>query len=261
MIPVVDQVQTATRPSGDRAVDRAETKRPTERRPSGRPSGDRAETEGRPSGRPSGDRDETARPTSTYVQQLASTNNKPLPSGYVHSPVRAPALHAGTHPGQRNAGRRALRSPVAYAHLCVIAKEQITAHPSGDNFERKECIKGRLLALGFTYPVEPDGIDRALRAVTRAVARHESQTSSTVNNSSRDHYPLTRAEAAGWMVKLGSIAKSIPGVPRFTRRQADGLLVIKNIYAPAALESIARCEEYERIVTELAAAADEGKGA
>lgn len=62
--------------------------------------------------------------------------------------------------------------------------------------------------------------------------------------------PLTRAEAAGWMAKLGAIAKSIPNGPRFTRRQADGLLVIKNVYAPAALESIARCEEYERLAAE-----------
>lgn len=82
----------------------------------------------------------------------------------------------------------------------------------------------------------------------------------TLLDEGRDNAPLTRAEAAGWMTKLGAIAKSIPSVPRFTARQADGLLVIKTVYAPAALESIARCEEYERIAAELAAAADEGKG-
>lgn len=70
----------------------------------------------------------------------------------------------------------------------------------------------------------------------------------------RDNQLLTRAEAAGWMSRLGLIAKTIPDVPRFTRDQADGLRVIKAIYAPAALESIARCEEYERIAAELRAA-------
>lgn len=73
----------------------------------------------------------------------------------------------------------------------------------------------------------------------------------------RDNAPLTRAEAAGWMAKLGAIVKSIPSGPRFTRRQADGLLVIKNVYAPAAIESIQRCEEYERIAAEAEKAATE----
>lgn len=75
-----------------------------------------------------------------------------------------------------------------------------------------------------------------------------------VINIGREGEPLTHAEAAGWMAKLGAIAKTIPNVPRFTRRQADGLLVIKTMLAPAVLESIARCEKYERIAAEAEAA-------
>lgn len=70
-----------------------------------------------------------------------------------------------------------------------------------------------------------------------------------VLDEGRDHQPLTRAEAAGWMAKLGAIAKVIPNGPRFTRRQADSLLVVQKL-AAAAVDSIERCEALERAAAE-----------
>lgn len=77
----------------------------------------------------------------------------------------------------------------------------------------------------------------------------------------RDNAPLTRAEAAGWMVKLGAIAKSIPSVPRFTPRQADSLIVIKKLEALYD-DSARRCAEYEReAAASVLAAVDEAERA
>jgi len=151
------------------------------------------------------------------------------------------------------------KKPVEWRQLCAIARDQIQADPTINNFEWKERIKIRLLAIGLMYPVEPDGIDRALRAVERALSREWGPRPAPVTSvpASVPHpvdpaAPLGREEAAAILTRLKATVRVMPTGPRFTRRQADGLLVIKNIYAPAALESIARCEEYER----LAAAAE-----
>lgn len=69
----------------------------------------------------------------------------------------------------------------------------------------------------------------------------------------RGDAPMTRAEAAGWMARLGGIAKPMPSVPKFTRKQADSLRVIKQI-AALTIDQIARCEEAERVAAEAAAA-------
>lgn len=70
----------------------------------------------------------------------------------------------------------------------------------------------------------------------------------------RDHAPLTRAEAAGWMVKLGAIAKSIPSVPSLSPHDAARHRA-SEIVAREIVNSIARCEEAERAVSESEKAA------
>lgn len=65
----------------------------------------------------------------------------------------------------------------------------------------------------------------------------------------REYEPMTRAEAAGWMAKLGAIAKPIPTTPRFTRRQADSLNIIRQIRALVS-DQIKVCEEAERAAVE-----------
>jgi len=74
---------------------------------------------------------------------------------------------------------------------------------------------------------------------------------------SEPHEPLTRAEAAGLAQKYGAFAfmKHMPSVPRFTQKQADSLLALKKVYAPAVLDQIERCEEAERIAAEAEAKA------
>lgn len=63
------------------------------------------------------------------------------------------------------------REPATFQHVCVIATEQIRASPMLDDAEWKARIKDRLIALGFTYPESMDGIERAMRAVERALTR------------------------------------------------------------------------------------------
>lgn len=70
----------------------------------------------------------------------------------------------------------------------------------------------------------------------------------------RDNAPMTHAEACGWMAKLGAIVKSIPNVPRLTRREADSIIVVRKLKA-AAIDSARQCAEYERIASEAALAA------
>lgn len=66
--------------------------------------------------------------------------------------------------------------------------------------------------------------------------------------------PLTPAEAAGWMVKLGAIAKTIPNVPSLTPHQAAAHRA-SEIVAREIIESIQRCEDAERAVRDVEAKA------
>lgn len=67
--------------------------------------------------------------------------------------------------------RVAPRPRPTFPLLCVIAREQITAAPTIDNFEWAERIKDRLLALGFTYPDPPHRMTEAMDAVERALVK------------------------------------------------------------------------------------------
>ena len=59
--------------------------------------------------------------------------------------------------------------------------------------------------------------------------------------------PLTRAEAAGWMAKLGGIAKSMPDVAmRLNRREHDSVIAVRKLEA-AMRDSNRRCHELEQI--------------
>lgn len=58
-----------------------------------------------------------------------------------------------------------------FGQLCVIAREQIQAEPSIDDFEWKHRIKDRLIELRFEIPAHSDGMARAMSAVERALAK------------------------------------------------------------------------------------------
>lgn len=82
-----------------------------------------------------------------------------------------------------------------------------------------------------------------------------------IAHQSADHEPLTRAEAAGLALKFGAgaIMKHIPSVPRFTRREADSLRVVRQIKALYE-HSERQCAEYERVAAAaVMAAVDEAE--
>jgi hypothetical protein len=63
------------------------------------------------------------------------------------------------------------RKPVGWRQLCAVTRAELEADPTIDNSEWVERIKRRILQLGFTYPEQLDGINRAMRAVERFVDR------------------------------------------------------------------------------------------
>jgi hypothetical protein len=63
------------------------------------------------------------------------------------------------------------RKPVGWRQLCAVSRAELEAEPTIDNSEWVERIKRRILQLGFTYPEQLDGINRAIRAVERCVDR------------------------------------------------------------------------------------------
>ncbi len=67
--------------------------------------------------------------------------------------------------------RMRVREPATFAQLCVLAREQITAAPTIDNFEWSERIKDRLVRLGFQYPDPPHRMTDAMDAVERALTK------------------------------------------------------------------------------------------
>ncbi len=75
----------------------------------------------------------------------------------------------------------------------------------------------------------------------------------------RDGYqPYTHAEACALLTRHGLAVRSMPSVPRFTRRQADTLVVIGQIKA-LYIEQKRRCREIEEIAAVAEARAREGE--
>lgn len=72
-----------------------------------------------------------------------------------------------------------------FGQLCVIAKEQIQAEPTIDDFEWKHRIKDRLLQLRFEVPSTSSPIQRAMSAVHRALERQWGPRPSTAETQER----------------------------------------------------------------------------
>lgn len=67
--------------------------------------------------------------------------------------------------------------------------------------------------------------------------------------------PMTHAEAAGWMARLGGIAKTMSDVPmRLNRREHDSIVLIRKLKA-ASRDSARRCRELERVAADAEVAA------
>src|SRR5258708_3184103 len=64
-----------------------------------------------------------------------------------------------------------VREPPTFKQLCVLAREQITAEPTIDNFEWTERLKDRLVQLGFAYPDPPQRLTDAMDAVEHALTK------------------------------------------------------------------------------------------
>ncbi len=154
-----------------------------------------------------------------------------------------------------NSRRR--RPPIAFGHLCVIAREQITNDPEIDNAEWKARIKDRLVALGFTYPTELDAIDRALKAVERALAKEGRTRPGPApayrppQPDARLERPITHDEARRFLAAIGAKIKTIASVPSLTPHDAARHRA-SAIVAREIVESIARCEAAERAIVDEA---------
>jgi hypothetical protein len=152
-----------------------------------------------------------------------------------------------------------IRKPVDWRQLCAIARDQIQADPAIDNFEWKELIKIRLLAIGLTYPVEPNGIDRAMRAVERALSRdwgpRPTSPSTPPPAPTEPDRPLNREEAAAILADLGVVVPAIPKA-RATPRRVVTVHRASAAIAAEIVASIQRCEEAERAAADAAAAVE-----
>lgn len=134
-----------------------------------------------------------------------------------------------------------------------LVREALRAGQFDTISDLAEDVKVRCALARITYR---DG------QVQAAIARVETEDKLTLGaivpkkftellHAGKFNEPFTRAEAAGLIAKFAAqgLIKPMPTVPQFTRRQADGLRVIKQI-AALTIDQIARCEEVERIARE-----------
>jgi hypothetical protein len=75
------------------------------------------------------------------------------------------------HGRRRLAAIAQAREPIGFKQLCVIARATLTEDLTQDNSTWSEAIKCRLLALGFDYPTDQDGMHKAMRAVEHIIER------------------------------------------------------------------------------------------
>lgn len=153
------------------------------------------------------------------------------------------------------------RKPVEWTQLCAIARDVRTSGPAIDDFEWREQIKGRIVALGLTYPARPEMLGEAQDAVQHALERdglrRELPTASAVPVRA-DDVSISRDEAAALVARLQGhrAIKPMPAVaplaPRavvLTLHAAAKQKALRMVAAEIAA-SIARCEELERVVAE-----------
>lgn len=146
------------------------------------------------------------------------------------------------------------RKPIAFHHLCAIARLVITAAPAIDDFEWRERIKCELVRQGFQYPTRPEMLGEAQDAVTRALEREgiRRHAPAVVAVTPRaEDAPIGRAEAAALVAQLqaGDAIKRMPAARLLTVHEVAKRKALRMVAAEIAA-SIARCEELERVVAE-----------
>lgn len=145
--------------------------------------------------------------------------------------------HLGHHVAEATPNRSVYLSIVSAA----LKAEQFTSIA-----DLTEDVKRRCAALKLPYD---DGQVQA--AISRLDDRRLNIQRKTVHSDLLEEgvgsAPMTRAEAAGWLARLGAIVKPMPTVPRWTRQQADRRIVLHH-YADLIKDQIYRCAEAEAVV-------------
>ncbi len=147
------------------------------------------------------------------------------------------------------------RVPIEWRQLCAVARELLELDVTIDNAEWKARIKDRIVAIGRTYPTEPDAIDSALHAVERALAKEGRTRPGPApayrppQPDARLERPITRDEARRFLAAIGAKVKTIAAVPSLTPHDAARHRA-SAIVAREIVESIARCEAAERALLE-----------
>lgn len=91
------------------------------------------------------------------------------------------------------------RQPLPFRQLCAVTRTVIEEERTIDDFEWRERVKDRIIALGFTYPEDLSAIVRAVEQVTRALERK---------------WGARPLPAAPWSRPLPTHAPKEPRVPR-----------------------------------------------
>jgi len=103
------------------------------------------------------------------------------------------------------------RKPIGFRQLCMVARELLTDEPTIDDAEWRERIKCRIIALGFTYPLQPQTISDVMTRVEKAFARCTSTPAPPIAapprpRLPRDVFPRTPGAAADFTVLADVIA-------------------------------------------------------
>jgi hypothetical protein len=125
-------------------------------------------------------------------------------------------------------------TPLSFRQLCAIARSVIDADPAIDDFEWRECIKQRLVDLGFAYP-RPHEIGNAMDAVERAVikawgSRRPPSPPPVAISRPVDPRPLTHDEACAALATLAQRGGPVPALKPMPSPEL-GLMTTRERYA------------------------------
>jgi hypothetical protein len=108
--------------------------------------------------------------------------------------------------------RRKIRHTLTTAALCALARRELEAEPTADNFTWAERIKIALVRAGFDYP-PGDGVHAAMRAVERVVSRPAPTLAQPpAVEAPTSPAPLSHPEASAILEELGVRVRSV-GTP------------------------------------------------
>lgn len=118
--------------------------------------------------------------------------------------------------------RDGTRPPIGFRQLCAIARELLTDEPGIDDADWREAIKCRIIALGYTYPPQPQTIPDAMARVERACSRPVPVLPSPGRSVSPRRGPEWRPASCEPRVdgQFTSLADLIAGIKQRRRRSA-----------------------------------------